>query len=50
VHRGVDPDEVVAATGWPLRVSSELHTIEPPTPAELNLLRNDIDPKRVYLR
>lgn len=50
LHRGVDPDEVVAATGWPLRVSPEMHTIEPPTAAELDLLRNDIDPKRVYLR
>jgi glutaconate CoA-transferase subunit B len=50
LHRGVDPEEVVAATGWPLRVASDLHTIEPPTAAELNLLRNEIDPKRVYLR
>jgi glutaconate CoA-transferase subunit B len=50
LHRGVDPEEVVAATGWPLRVASDLHTIEPPTAAELDLLRNEIDPKRVYLR
>jgi len=50
VHRGVDPDEVVAATGWPLRVGRDLHTIEAPTAAELDLLRHEIDPKRVYLR
>jgi glutaconate CoA-transferase subunit B len=31
-------------------VASDLHTIEPPTAAELDLLRNEIDPKRVYLR
>jgi len=50
VHRGVDPDEVIAATAWPLRVAGDLHTIEPPSDVELDLLRNEIDPKRVYLR
>lgn len=50
VHLGVDPAEVVASTGWPLRVASDLATIDPPTAAELDLLRNDIDPRRVYLR
>jgi len=50
VHGGVDPADVIAATGWPLHVADELHTIEAPTPEELDLLRNKIDPKRVYLR
>lgn len=50
VHAGVDPEAVVAATGWPLKVVDAPTTTEPPTPRELDLLRNSIDPGRVYLR
>jgi glutaconate CoA-transferase subunit B len=50
VHHSVDPAQVVAATGWPLRVAADLRTIEPPDREELDLLRNSIDPTRVYLR
>lgn len=42
--------DVTAATGWPLRVATEVAVTEPPTPAELGLLRDTIDPTRVYLR
>jgi glutaconate CoA-transferase subunit B len=50
VHRGVTPDQVVAATGWPLKIAADVHQIEAPSPQELTLLRKEIDPKRVYLR
>ncbi len=50
VHEGVTPEQVIAATGWPLRVADNVHTIEPPTADELHLLRDEIDPRRVYLR
>jgi glutaconate CoA-transferase subunit B len=50
VHPGVDADQVRAATSWELRVDDELATIEPPSEAELRLLREDVDPGRVYLR
>lgn len=50
VHAGVDPEAVVAGTGWPLKVVDAPTTTEPPTPRELDLLRNSIDPGRVYLR
>ncbi|MEV6227635.1 CoA-transferase [Saccharopolyspora shandongensis] len=49
-HPGVTVDQVRAATGWDLQVADELTTIEPPTAAELRLLREDVDPDRVYLR
>jgi glutaconate CoA-transferase subunit B len=38
VHPGVTVEEVVAATGWPLRVATAVVTTEPPTPAELSTL------------
>ncbi|MGW5641518.1 CoA-transferase subunit beta [Saccharopolyspora sp. NPDC003752] len=49
-HPGVTVDQVRAATGWDLQVADELTTVEPPTAAELRLLREDVDPDRVYLR
>lgn len=50
VHPGVNVDEVRDATGWNLRVSENLITTAPPTGRELTLLRDVLDPERVYLR
>lgn len=50
IHPGVDVHEVIAATGWELQVSENLQTVPAPTPEELGMLREDIDPNRVYLR
>ncbi|GHA89289.1 MULTISPECIES: CoA-transferase subunit beta [Streptomyces] len=50
VHPGVTVEQVREATGWDLKVSDEVGTVPPPTAAELRLLREDVDPGRVYLR
>ena len=53
VHPGVTAEDVRAATGWDLQIAGEasaLPVIEPPTDGELTLLRQDVDPGRVYLR
>ncbi|MEU1125889.1 CoA-transferase [Streptomyces sp. NPDC005899] len=50
VHPGVTVDQVRAATGWDLEVADEVGTVPPPTAEELRLLREDVDPGRVYLR
>jgi glutaconate CoA-transferase subunit B len=39
VHPGVDVESVIAATGWPLRVSPNVTTVDPPTIEELQALR-----------
>jgi glutaconate CoA-transferase, subunit B len=39
VHPGVTPEQAQAATGWPLAVSHDLTTTEPPTEQELIVLR-----------
>jgi glutaconate CoA-transferase subunit B len=39
VHEGVQVDEVRAATGWELRVAAAVAVTEPPTPEELDALR-----------
>jgi glutaconate CoA-transferase subunit B len=38
VHPGVAVEEVIAATGWPLRVAAAVVTTEPPTAAEISTL------------
>ncbi|QCW79869.1 3-oxoadipate--succinyl-CoA transferase subunit B [Streptomyces sp. S6] len=50
VHPGVTVGQVRAATGWELKVADTVATVDPPTDAELRLLRDDVDPHRVYLR
>jgi glutaconate CoA-transferase subunit B len=40
VHPGVDVAQVVAATGWPLKVAPEVAVTEPPTAQELTILRD----------
>jgi glutaconate CoA-transferase subunit B len=50
LYPGVDPAAVQAGVGWPLARRPRLAEVEPPTAAELGLLREVLDPKRLYLR
>lgn len=50
IYEGVDVDEVIASTGWPLKVHPELQVLTGPTASEIELLRNEIDPTGMYLR
>jgi len=40
VHPGVSVDSVAAATGWNLKVASEVNTTPKPTELELTVLRD----------
>lgn len=44
VHPGVTLDEVVASTGFPLAIPADVPETRNPTPEELQLLRERIDP------
>jgi glutaconate CoA-transferase subunit B len=48
-YPGVSPDEVRAGVGWPLQTRPELAAVSPPTDRELHLLREVLDPRRLYL-
>lgn len=50
VAHGVDVAAVVAATGWPLRVSDDIREAPAPTADELTVLCDELDPHRIYLR
>jgi acyl CoA:acetate/3-ketoacid CoA transferase beta subunit len=44
VHPGVDVKDIVAATGFPLMIADPVKETRAPTPEELRLLREAIDP------
>jgi len=48
-HPGVAVEEVVANTGFDLIVPDKVGVNEPPSPEELRLLREEIDPERFYI-
>jgi glutaconate CoA-transferase subunit B len=50
LYPGVPADEVRAGIGWPLRQRPALADVAPPTGQELHLLRNVLDPDRLYLK
>ena len=46
---GITLGHVRAETGWDLRVSPRLDEIEPPTEEELRILREKVDPKKLFI-
>ena len=50
VYPNVDISDVTANVGWSLRCTSRLQQVEPPSERELYLLREVLDPGRLYLK
>jgi len=48
-HPGVSVEDVVAATGFDLVIPESVEVTEPPSAEELRLLREEIDPERLYI-
>jgi glutaconate CoA-transferase subunit B len=49
VHPGIDVEEVRAEVGWPLQMKEPLATTALPDDRALRLLREELDPKGIYL-
>jgi glutaconate CoA-transferase subunit B len=49
IYPGVTVEEVRAEVGWPLEARERLASVEPPNETELRLLREVLDPKKLYL-
>ncbi len=49
LHPGVALEQVKENVGWPLKIAADLHTTAPPTPEELRLIREELDPNRIYI-
>jgi glutaconate CoA-transferase subunit B len=50
LYPGVTADDVQQGVGWPLTRQPQLAAVAPPTGAELRLLRDVLDPKKLYLK
>jgi len=49
-YPGVTADDVQAGVGWPLARRERLGSVMPPTETELRVLREVLDPRKVYLK
>jgi glutaconate CoA-transferase subunit B len=50
LYPGIEKADVAAGIGWPIRGRGTLDQVAPPTARELHLLREVLDPKRLYLK
>jgi len=50
LHPGVTVEQARANTGWDLKVAVNRGMTAPPTPEELRILREDLDPQGIYLK
>jgi hypothetical protein len=48
-HPGVTVQEVIENTGFDLIIPDDVPVNQPPSPEELRLLREEIDPERFYI-
>ena len=48
-HPGVTLAEVQANTGWELREMADAFITEPPNAEELRILREELDPHKIYI-
>lgn len=50
LHPGKTVDQIKENTGWDLKVATKLRETQPPTNEELHILRDELDPDRIYLK
>ena len=50
LHPGRTLDEAKENTGWPLRCGVHMSVTRAPTPDEIRILREDLDPEGIYLK
>ncbi len=49
LHPGAAVEDAQANTGWPLKVAANLRVTDPPSAEELRILREELDPTKIYL-
>lgn len=50
LHPGRTIEEAVLNTGWPLKCDNCDRETEPPSPGEIRILREELDPEGIYLK
>ena len=49
LHPGCTLEQVRNNTGWDIHVSSDVRATDEPTSEELHIIREDLDPKHLYI-
>ena len=49
IHPGVQLEDIKTNVGWPLKIADRLLITEPPTADELRIIREELDPDRIYI-
>jgi acyl CoA:acetate/3-ketoacid CoA transferase beta subunit len=49
IHPGVTPEDLQASTGFPLDLPRDLPLTPPPTEEEVRLIREELDPNKMYV-
>jgi glutaconate CoA-transferase, subunit B len=49
IHPGVTYAQAQENTGWPLKIVEDCPETLPPTEEELHILRERLDPQRIYI-
>jgi glutaconate CoA-transferase subunit B len=49
LHPGVSFEQVQENTGWPLKQMEDCSVTAPPNMEELRILREELDPQRIYI-
>ncbi len=50
IHSGVTLDMIKENIGWELKISEALQATEAPSEEEMRIIREDLDPNKIYLR
>jgi glutaconate CoA-transferase subunit B len=50
LHPGATVEQARQNTGWELKAAADLRITDPPTPQELKILRQELDPGGIYLK
>ena len=50
LHAGRSVEDARANTGWNLKAAADVRTTDPLNPEELRILREDLDPRGIYLK
>jgi glutaconate CoA-transferase subunit B len=49
-HPGITVQQVKDNTGWDLKISPDVHETELPTEEQIRLLREELDPRGIFLK
>ncbi len=50
LHPGVTLDTIRANIGWDVKVATKVSETPPPTPEEIRIIREELDPQGIFLR